>query len=176
MIIQRTPVSSATPFNLPDVVDHVRVDDPNAAELNRLSHAAAREFEDYAQIALLDQTVSVTIDDPIRSALLALPIDPLVDPLSVEITVDGVAFDAFAVNAGLRPAIRFTEDKPCGFVVITYLAGFGATAAAIPDEVKHAVADQALAYFDERGVGDGKSNGMSPHIARMAARYRRVAL
>jgi len=39
-----------------------------------------------------------------------------------------------------------------------------------------AIADQASASFDVRGAGDGKSNGMSPHMARIAARYRRVAL
>jgi uncharacterized phiE125 gp8 family phage protein len=177
MIIQRTPVSSATPFNLPEVAEHGRLTYPgDQAEVHRLSLAAAREFEDFAQIALLDQTVSVTLEEPIRSAMLALPIAPLVDPLSVDITVDGLAFDAFAVITGLRPAIRFTGDKPCGLVVISYLAGFGATAAAIPDDVKHAVADQAIAYYEIRGPGDGKSNGMSPHMARIAARYRRVAL
>jgi hypothetical protein len=177
MIIQRTPVSSAIPFNLSDVADHGRLSYPgDTAEVQRMALAAAREFEDFAHVALLDQTVTVTITDLTPVAILAMPIGPLLDPLSVTFTAAGVGFQDFSVITGLRPGIFFNEDMPCGRVVITYLAGFGATAAAIPDDIRHAIADQAVAYFDARGPGDGKSNGMSPHMARIAARYRRVAL
>lgn len=177
MIIQRTQAVGGSPFNLNDVMDHARLSDPYfLAEAQRLALAAAREFEAYAQLALLDQTITVTIDEPIRCAMLALPVAPLIDVLSVEVTVDGVAFASVAVIAGLRPAIRFTDDKPTGLVVIQYLAGFGSSAAALPADIRHAIADQACANFETRGAGDGKSNGMSPHMARVAARYRRVAL
>jgi uncharacterized phiE125 gp8 family phage protein len=177
MIIQRTSVSSALPINVADVARHGRFEESFfAIEAQGLSLAAVREFEDFAQVALLDQTISVTIEGPIRCAMLALPIAPLIDPLSVVVTVDGAPFEGFAVITGLRPAIRFTNEKPGGLVFITYLAGFGSTAYAVPSDIRHAIADQASALFDTRGPGDGKSNGMSPHMARIAARYRRVAL
>ncbi len=177
MIIQRTPVSNGMPINVADVARHGRFDENRfVTEAQDLSMAAAREFEDFAQIALLDQTISVMIEGPIKCAMLALPIAPLIDPLSVVVTVDGAPFEGFAVITGLRPAIRFTDEKPSGLVFVTYLAGFGSTAYAVPSDIRHAIADQASALFDTRGPGDGKSNGMSPHMARIAARYRRVAL
>jgi uncharacterized phiE125 gp8 family phage protein len=177
MIIQRTSVLTASPVNVAEVANHARIDEsPFAAEAHRLSLAAAREFEDFAQIALLEQTIRVTIEDPIRCAMLALPIAPLVDPLSVEVTVDGVDFEGFAVITGLRPALRFIGEKPTGLVVVTYLAGFGATSSSLPEDIRHAIADHVVALFEVRGLSDGKGNGMSPHMARIAARYRRVAL
>jgi uncharacterized phiE125 gp8 family phage protein len=180
MIIQRTSVSTAPPVNVAEVAEHARIEESYfAAEAHRLSLAAAREFEDFAQIALLEQTISVTIEGPIRCAMLALPIAPLVDPLSVEVTVDGVDFEGFAVITGLRPALRFTDEKPTGLVVVTYLAGFGATASSLPEDIRHAIADQVVALFEMRGElppGGHVHTGMSPHMARIAARYRRVAL
>ena len=177
MIIQRTQAVGGSLFNLSDVMDHARLSDTYfLAEAQRLALAAAREFEAYAQLALLDQTITVTIDEPIRCAMLALPIAPLIDVLSVQVTVDGVAFDDFAVIAGLRPALRFTDEKPSGLVVIQYLAGFGSSDFALPADIRHAIADQATANFETKGAGDGKTNGLSPHMARIAARYRRVAL
>lgn len=177
MHIERTPISTNLPFDLTRVMEHCRVTASDGmAELQYMALAAAAEFEAYAAIALLTQTVKVTLDQPPRSCVLPLPIAPVLDPLSVEMTVDGLAFEDFAVVSGLRPAIRFTESKPCGLIIIQYEAGFGAEAINLPLDIRGAINDQAVSFFEIRGVGDGKTNGMSPHMARVAARYRRVAL
>jgi hypothetical protein len=178
MIVQRTPISNELPFELSVVAGHCRVDDiPAYAEnLTRMASAAAFEFEAYAQVALLDQTITVTLENGTRRGVFDLPIAPLNDALTVEVTIDGLVTDAFAVITGQRPAIRFTNGRPCGFTVITYQAGFGATAAALPQDIANSICDQALALLDTPGAGDGKTNGMSPHMARVAARYRRVSL
>lgn len=178
MIIQRTPLTEAAPFDLSQLHDHARVTGINDfdAELFSLGHAAAAELEAYAGVALLDQTVTVTLDGWPRSAWLPLPVAPLLDALSVSITADGTAFEAFAVVTGLRPALRLSGAKPCGLIVIQYQAGFGADSRDIPADLTLAILDQALVGFDDKGLGDGKTNGMSPHAARIAARYRRVAL
>lgn len=177
MIIERTPLTDALPFDLALVAGHCRAEgDYFEAEVARMASSAASELEAYAQLAILDQTVTVTLERGPARSLFDLPIAPLIDPLSVEVTVDGVTVDAFAVIAGRRPAIRFTDGRPCGLVVIVYQAGFGATAADVPQDIANAICDQTAALFDMRGAGDGKGNGMSPHMARVAARYRRVAL
>jgi uncharacterized phiE125 gp8 family phage protein len=177
MIIDRTPLISDAPFALAAVAVHCRSDDPESEqELDRMAWAAASEFEAYAQIALLEQTITVTLENGPSATLFPLPIAPLIDTLSVTVTVDGVAYTSFAAIAGKRPAIRFTAGAPCGLVVIQYKAGFGATATDIPKDIENAIYDQAAAYFDMRGEADAKSNGMSPHMARIASRYRRVAL
>ena len=113
------------PISVADVARYCRFEEVFIAiEAHDQALAAAREFEGFAQIALLDQTIRVTTEGPIRCAMLALPISPLINPLSVEATVDGAPSDAFAVITGLRPSIRFNDEKPIGLVFITYLAGF----------------------------------------------------
>jgi uncharacterized phiE125 gp8 family phage protein len=176
MIVQRLTQSVELPFDQANLAEHSRVTTDDAAELIHHGIAAASELEQYAQIALLDQTIRVTLERWPRASTLALPIAPVLDPLSVTVTADGVAYDAFAVVTGQRPAIRLTGAKPCGVIVIEYQAGFGALAEDLPPDLLHAIMDQAAALYDARGPGDGKSNGMSPHMARIAARYRRVAI
>ncbi len=138
--------------------------------------AAATEIESYSQLALIDQTIRVTIEEWPRSLSLNLPIAPVFSAPSLTVTVDGLAFGDYAVITGQRPALRLTSERPRSVIVITYLAGFGPKSSDIPDDLAGAIKDQASAFFDLRGEGDGKSNGMSPHMARIAARYRRVAV
>lgn len=178
MIIQRTLLSASQPFVLSVVAAHCRTEYGSEfdVELARMAAAAANELEAYAQLALLEQTITVTLEDGPRRSVFDLPIAPVIDPLSVEVTVDGATFEDFAVITGQRPAIRFTSGKPCGLVVIQYQAGFGDSATDLPQDIENAICDQAAAFFDMRGAGDGKTNGMSPHMARVAARYRRVSV
>lgn len=178
MIIQRTPLIGGLPVDVQASAVHGRTDNiPDfAADVTRMAAAAALEFEAYAQIALLDQTITVTLEVKPSLSLLPLPVAPLLDPMLVGVTVDGVAYDDFAVISGMRPALRFSTDRPCGVYVVEYMAGFGETSADVPQDIQNAIFDQAAVLFDMRGGGDGKTNGMSPHMARVAARYRRVAV
>ena len=177
MIVERLARLAIEPFDIHQLAQHCRVDGSEyAVELINLGMAATSELEAYAQLALTDQPIRVTLDAWPRTAWLHLPIAPMVDPLGVTVTVDGVVFENFATVAGLRPAIRLTDDCPCGVIVVTYIAGFGATRGDVPADLVNAVMDQASALFDAKGEGDGKTNRMSPHMARVAARYRRVAI
>lgn len=177
MFVQRTPTATALPFDLAFLKSFLRVDfDDDDAIITNLGRTAAAEVEHSAALALLSQTITVTVDGGLRRSVFNLPIAPLIDPLSVAMTVDGLAFEDFAVIAGLRPALRFTNGKPCGVLVITYEAGFGDSAADQPEDVRNAIADQVAVLFDLRGTVDGKTNGMSNHMARVAARYRGVGL
>lgn len=177
MIVERLAQATVDPFDLHRLAQHCRVDAAEYHwELINLGHAAALELEAYAQLALTNQPIRVTLDAWPNTAWLHLPIAPMVDALTVTVTNDGVAFAAFATVAGLRPAIRLTGDRPGGLIVVTYIAGFGADQRDVPADLVNAVMDQASALFDAKGEGDGKTNRMSPHMARVASRYRRVAL
>jgi len=176
MITERLTIPTGTPFSVIDLAAHCRVEGWGEDEITLHAQAAVAELEQYAQLALLTQTIRVTLDAWPRGHCLTLPIAPVIDPVSVTITVDGTAFHGFAVLTGLRPALRLTGAMPCGVIVIEYQAGFGDTAADIPRDLSLGIMDQTSASFDMRGAGDGKTNGMSPHMARIAARYRRVAL
>jgi uncharacterized phiE125 gp8 family phage protein len=177
MIVERLNPPSTLPFDPVKLAAHCRVDGaPGQAEVTDHGKVAAAELEKVAGLALFDQTIRVTLEAWTRAATLPLPVVPLLDVLSVTVKVDGQAFDGFAVVTGQRPTLRLTKALPEGVVVIEYVAGHGDTLAELPADLVHAVMDQASAYYDTRGIGDAKSNGMSPHMARIAARYRRVSV
>lgn len=177
MNIQRLNRVDGDPVDLACLRAHARTDPSDSdmdLEVARMGRAAAREAEELAQIALLHQTVRVTLDGWPRGNSFFLPIAPLMDWETVKISADGTAFEDFSVTTGLRPEIRATGPRPCGVVVIEYQAGFGAGANDLPADLRQAVLDQAAAYFDARGPGDPKAQAMSPHFARIVGRYRRV--
>ena len=176
MIVERLDRSTVAPVVWDHLLAHVRVDSEQGTEVNRHAHAAAQEAEDYGQLALLTQTIRVTFEAWPDLTVLPLPIIPVLTAGSVTLVADGLAFTGFTVTTGLRPALALTDVRPVGRVVVQYQAGFGASATDIPPALAHAILDQAAALFDDRGAGDGKTNGMSVHMARILARYRRVAL
>ena len=159
MIIERIPLPRAV---------------PGSASLNGM--AAAAEFEKLAQVALFDQTVRVTLDGWPCRAVMALPIAPVLDPLSVAITADGEPFESYAIITGQRPALRLTGARPSGLVVIEYTAGFGDAMDDLPADIRQAIQDQAAVQQDVRGARALGRDTLSPHMARVVARYRRVSV
>jgi uncharacterized phiE125 gp8 family phage protein len=180
MLVHRTPVAVAQPFDLDPVKLHLRVDhDEDDTAITNMGHTAAAEIEQFAQIALLTQTIRVTIFDPCIGTYLNLPIGPVADDEAPTVTIDGEAFTGFELIGGNRPVIRWLTgypDAPPGRMTITYLAGFGATAADIPADLAQALMDQAALHYDARSPMDARMLTTSPHMARIGARYRGVQL
>lgn len=176
MIVERLERPLALLIGLEDLKRFARVDgmDEFDMELARMAHAAVREAEDLAEIALLSQAVRVTLDGWPRTYSFRLPIGPLLDWDRVTVTADGQPFSDFTTTTGTRPELRATGPRPCGRVVIEYVAGYGETAETVPEDLRHAVMDQALAYFEARGPGDPKAQALSPHFARIIGRRRGV--
>ena len=180
MLVHRITDSPELPFVLDDLKMHLRIlhedDDP---AITKMGHTAAAEIEQFAQIALLTQTIRVTIFDPGMATFLKLPIGPVADDEVPTVTIDGDAFSAFELIGGNRPVIRWLSgypDTPPSRMTITYQAGFGATAADIPADLAQALMDQTALHFDGRSPMDAKSLTTSPHMARIGARYRGVQL
>lgn len=180
MLVQRTPVTDAAPFWLPDVQAHVRVsDEAEAATLEAMAATAAAEIEQFGQIALLYQTVRVTIFDRPTESYLRLPIGPVADDARPTVTIDGNPFTDFRFTGGIRPCITwgagFNTLRP-GWMSIEYQAGFGPTSADIPRDLGQALLDQTALHYDGRSPMDAKSLTTSPHMARIGARYRGVQI
>jgi uncharacterized phiE125 gp8 family phage protein len=181
MSVERITVPESDPFLLADVKEHFRVDSNyENAGITTMARAAALEVEAFAQVALLTQTIRVTFDPAPLSSWLTLPIGPLKEGADVTLTIDGVAFESFELVTGNRPSLRLSTDliesMIDALVVVEYEAGFGAEASSIPADLTHAIHDHALALYDGRAGGDPKFLMMSPHMARIASRYRRVAI
>ncbi|RJL18656.1 head-tail connector protein [Paracoccus siganidrum] len=173
MIIERLNRPATAAVDLPAAKLRGRIDfGDDDADLEVMGGAVTREAEDYAQIALLTQTIRVCMSAWPRASIFHLPITPLLDWSSVSVTAGGEAFEDFAVMTGRRPALRLTGPRPAGEIIIDYLAGFGDQPEDIPDDLRHALLDQVAAYYDARGSTD--RNALSPHFVRIVGRYRGV--
>ena len=186
MHITRTPLSTDAPFNLDDVKQHARVsfDDDDMA-LAVMAWAAAREIEAHCGLALLTQIITVTLTEWGRR--VPLPIGPLdvaamdAHPITVQTReADGSLVSwpqGWWVDAGRYPVLHLTDRQFMDgtALVVTYPAGFGSTATSIPEDLQHAINDQAARLYDLRGAEDAPQ-GLSLAASRIAARYRRVAV
>lgn len=140
--------------------------------------AAIGDVEHQAQVALLQQSVSLTIANPDASAILDLPIRPVAADQVPVVALDGESFTSFDLVPGNRAALRWHdpfEIAGATTLEINYDAGYGATLGDVPGDLVQAVIAQAAHYFDAP-VQDVKTRTSSPHMARIAARYRGVSL
>lgn len=178
MLVSRTSEIGAPPFQLEDLQRHLRVragrDDSAIFDMGM---TAAADIEHVAQVALFIQTIKVTIFSPPQDAGLNLPIGPVADEDLPTVFIDGAAFTAFDFAGGQRPYIRWQDDffnlSP-GQLTISYQAGFGSECTDIPFDLRQAIMDQTAVYYDARGPVDTRMATTSPHMSRIAARYRGV--
>lgn len=178
ILVHRTAGGTALPFILDDLKLHLRApDDAEDAAVQNIGLTAAEEIEQFAQIALLTQTIRVTIFNPAQECGLSLPIGPVADNDVPTVTIDGEAFTAFDFVGGNRPYIRWLAsyyDLTPSRIIIEYQAGFGTGASDVPHDLAQALMDQAALHYDGRSPMDAKSLTTSPHMARVGARYRGV--
>ena len=186
MHITRTPISTAAPFDLDEVKTHARISgDFDDWAVAQMAGTAAREIEAHCAMALLSQTIIVTLTE--WGCVVPLPVGPL-DVVALDdypITVQTREADGslitwpqgWWVDAGRYPVLHLTDRAFMDgtALVVSYPAGFGAEASRIPEDLRHAINDQAAAFYDLRGAEDGKQ-GLSLAASRIAARYRRVAV
>lgn len=178
MLVHRDPTATTGPVTTSDLKAYLRVthSDEDAA-ISNMGAAAGREIEQFAQIALLTQTIRVTIFDPRREYSLNLPIGPVIEGDTPTVTIDGEPFTDFDFVSGNRPYIRWLApfyDLMPSRMMIEYQAGFGASSEAVPPDIAQAIMDQTAMYYDGSSPMDAKSLTTSPHMARIGARYRGV--
>lgn len=178
MLVHRTSDGAALPFDLDALKLHLRVaDDAEDTAIQNIGETAAAEIEHFAQLALLTQTIRVTIFDPAKESGLRLPIGPADEDATPTVTLDGAAFTGFDFVSGNRPYLRWQDgyfELTSSRMTIEYQAGFGASASDIPPDLAQALMDQAALHYDGRSPMHAKSLTTSPHMARVGARYRGV--
>ncbi|WP_369758040.1 hypothetical protein [Falsihalocynthiibacter sp. CO-5D18] len=172
----RTAIGTGLPYNLDSLKSHIRVNETSDdVAIRYIGETAAAEIEQFAQIALLTQTIRVTIFDPCSESGLTLPIGPVGKGATATIIIDGEVFTAFELVGGHRPYIRWHtayHDLNPSRITVEYQAGFGVTPDDIPPDLAHALMDQAALHYDGRPPLDAKSLTASPHVARVPARSR----
>lgn len=182
MLIHRVALSQAAPFNITEVRRHLRVeDDYDDVAISNMAWTAAEDVQDFAQIALLTQTVRVTVFGPdLNASFLRLPVGPALNSASITVTLDGNSFTGYELVTGNRPCLRWSlreyDNLAPSRLYVEYQAGFGTDASAIPRDLAQAVMDQTALLYDGRSPMDNKTLTTSPHMARIGARYRGVSL
>ena len=178
MIVERIDRLTVPVVFTADLEHHLRIDAFDLPHALGLADAAAIEAELHGQLALLNQTVRVTLEGWPRYGRLRLPIAPLMTTDGLTVSAAGEPVTGLDIYTGLRPALALSADQAEALAetetVVTYTAGFGATAAAVPADLRAAIMDQTAAMFDGRSPGDGKTLALSPHMARIVARSRGV--
>ncbi len=180
----RTPIASGSAVSLDQVKARARiVGDDDDAELSLLIDTAASEIEAHCGIALLAQSVTVTLRAWCRGIPLAIGpfwAEGLADhPVTVELLDEaGIATPHPAgwwIEGGRYPVLNLTGNGNGAAIRITYPAGFGIDADSIPADLQLAITDHAAMMYDARGLTDA-AQGLSIAAARIAARHRRVAV
>lgn len=190
MIYERT-TSPASAVSTDDLKAHMRVEhDDEDVDIASMGFTASMSVEDFAAIALLTTTIRARVDCwSDLTAPLTLPIGPVLDDatITVEAIKSGVTTtanaSAFWLETGTRPRLHvidtalLPDDFATSIIRLTYDAGYG-EAGDVPADLAHAVKEQALHLYDLRAGEEWKRGtpAMAPHAARLAQRYKRVAL
>ena len=182
MAYTRTPIADVPAYDLDAAKLHARIDDYyDDSETTLIAATAVAEVEAYADIALLAQTVTATLEG--CAPRTALPVGPLWGdgledhPIAVQARdCNGELTDVNSgwwVEQGRFPVIHFSQAVTANTIIVTYPAGYGQMVADIPADIQLAVNDHASRLYDLRGPADAPQ-GLSLAAARIMARHRRV--
>lgn len=163
--------------------DRARIDgDHDDAGIAMLIDTAAAEIEAHCGIALLAQSVTVTLRAWYKR--IPLPVGPFwtegfaEHPVTVELLDEaGIATPHPAgwwIQGGRYPVLNLAGDGIGAAIRITYPAGFGEPAS-IPADLQLAVIDHAAMMYDARGLTDAPQ-GLSIAATRIAAHHRRIGI
>lgn len=179
-LVERTKISTNVPFDLSDLKLHARVDAADEdSSLTNMGWEAVAELQGLASIALLRQSIRLTILNVTLCDGLSLPVGPMAPNGTTTVTIDGVASTDFDVVSARRPYLVWasTLHGTCvERVVIEYEAGFGDETTDVPEDIRYAILDQVAVDYDERAAPGNGSVSRSASLSRIAARYRGVSI
>jgi len=168
------------PINLDDLKAHLRITHASEdTYLTRCLSLGVNRSEAYLGIAMIDRTIDLWLDQAreVRTGLASLEVEALdhidlpfapldsitnvytYDTSNAESTVStDDYFAAGECDAANRGAVQFvrgyvwpTDLRPAKAVRVRYIAGFGATAAAVPEDYRQAALVMAAAFYGHRG-------------------------
>lgn len=165
-MIKTSPVADAVvePVTVAEIKNHLRVTENDEDILIAGLITAARKIvEQYTRRALITQTFRLYLDEFPDSDLIELPYPPLISVSSVTYTdPDGVSRTLspllYQVDNRSTPgrillssdgAWPSTDDN-VNAVTIEYLAGYGATGAAVPSPIRLAITHLVSHWFENR--------------------------
>jgi uncharacterized phiE125 gp8 family phage protein len=180
---------AAEPVSLAEARLFLRLDQTEEDDLLATLITAARLMVEAASgRCLIDQRWRIVLDRWPPGGEIRLPLSPVsavtaarvYDVLGAAQSVDGaaLALDSLADP----PLIRFVGEVPeigrdHGAIEIDVVAGYGATADAVPAPLRQAVLRLAARWFEQRGDVAGRdAQALPAEIAGLISPYRRARL
>lgn len=164
--ITRTPIATGDPVDELALTEHMRLDGDLVAGAYPYIWAAAAEIEAYCDLALLDQSITLTANAHEQDnglTIQRLPIGPNPTSIMVEgIETDGTLLPIPYSWVFYGGAVRFASrpDRP---VRITYKADYGSIPDTIPADLRMAICDLAARLYDYRASDKAPTSPQLQH-------------
>ena len=163
--LARTTGPTIEPITLAQAKDHCEIassEKGHDAKLSAMIRAAREQVENDIHQSLVTQTFTLSMDEFPGDGRIYIPMKPLQSVSSItyydnDNTQQTLASSVYAVNTTLRLVYRdHNQDWPNylvkpGGIVITFVAGYGDTAASVPHVFKQAMLLQIAKWFEHRG-------------------------
>lgn len=181
--IVRTGEPASEPVTLAELKAHARIDHALEDSLLGLLIAAARErIEDVTRRALIAQEWTLTLDRfPCGPIFLPRPRLILGTASITYVDVDGESqsvsgFRELPGDAGARLVPGFGETWPSaraqpGAVVVTFDAGYGSSAGAVPAALRLAIVEEATTRYDQRQRGEADPGRPEAALAALCGAF-----
>ena len=192
MVYQVTTAPTIEPLTVDDVKAHCRIDG-NAEDtlLTGLIKAARQHIESATNRALISQTITAKCDEWADwhkdETQLWLPMPPLISVTSVQyvdsagatqtLAANQYTIDTYSLPGRVIPAYGVTWPTPRyqeNAITVVYLAGYGTTAASVPQPIRQAMLFLVAHWYENREpVNIGNITTDLPFtVAALVAPYR----
>jgi uncharacterized phiE125 gp8 family phage protein len=161
--------------------------DAEDALVASLIAAARLAVEAAARRVLIESRWRLVLDGWPAARIVKLPLSPLIAVDAVQVsdaagTPVGLASGDYQIDgASDPPRLRVAASAPGpgvspGGIAIDFRAGFGATAAAVPDPLRLAVRLLVARWFENRGDALEPAPALPDDVLSLVSPYRRVRL
>jgi uncharacterized phiE125 gp8 family phage protein len=177
------------PVTVPEMRAWLRLDDDaEDALVAGLIEAARLAVEAAARRVLVESRWRVALDAWPAGRIVSLPLSPLIAVDAVQVrdaagALQDVAASAYRIDPASDPArvlVATSAPEPGvapGGIVIDFRAGFGPTADAVPEPLRHAVRLLVARWFEHRGDDVEPARAALPDdVLTLVAPYRRARL
>lgn len=180
---------AAEPWTIAEAKAFLRVGtSDDDAVIGALIAAARGQIEALTRSALITQTWRVTLDEWPRDGRIRLRIGPLHDVIAARLRDDSgnaTVLDEQRFITGAESGIIHAPSwslpappRSRGGIELDVIAGFGDSASAVPDVLRHAVRTLVAHWYDNRGLAAiGGTVALLPgSVNAMIASYRTLSL
>ncbi len=189
MFPRRTGAPAALPLTLPECLAHLRADadgGPNDQYVSSLIPVAVAACEERINRTLISTPWRLQLDTFPAGGEIALRMGSVISVQSVTykdaagvvqtLSLSAFVLDGDSLPARLVPAVGgawpATQDGAINAVTVTYTAGFGATAEAVPAPIRHWLLLAVAEMYETRSASAERPVVRNEFVDHLLAPYR----